>query len=279
MSLAVVIADIAPLYIKPEPMCELADEALYGMTMEVLEARGAYRRVRTHYRYEGWAPAACLLEDGAAAAAWERSPKLVVQKPYIDVLNEPKVRGIRLQSMPRGALLCPESAPDESLWRAVRLADGRQGYAKETYLAPPAPLWQGGGEEQLRRAVCDTALSYLGCQYRWGGKTPLGIDCSGLVSMAYLMHGVVIYRDAGFKKGFALKKITLEQAKPGDLLFFPGHVAMYLGDGRFIHSTGHTGTEGVILSSLVADAPDYREDLLHTMQAVGSVFEGEEATG
>lgn len=279
MSLAVVTADIAPLYTEPGPLCELADEALYGMTVEVLDVRGDYRRVRTHYRYEGWTPAACLREDDAAAAAWDAAPKLVVLRPYIDVLHQPRVRGIRLQSMPRGALLCPAGAPDESLWRAVHLADGRQGYAKETYLAPAAPPWQGGGEERLRRAVCDTALSYLGAQYRWGGKTPLGIDCSGLVSMAYLMHGVVIWRDAGFKPGFALKKITLEQAKPGDLLFFPGHVAMYLGGGRFIHSTGHTGTEGVILSSLNADAPDYREDLLRTMQAVGSVFEGEEVPG
>lgn len=277
MSLAVVIADIAPLYTKPEPMCELADEALYGMTVEVLETHGNYRRVRTHYRYEGWTPAACLHEEDAAAAAWNAAPKLVVQKPYIDVLDRPKVQGFCLQSMPRGALLCPESAPDESRWLAVRLADGRRGYAKETYLAPPEPLWQGGDEERLRREVCETALSYLGTQYRWGGKTPLGIDCSGLVSMAYLLHGVVIYRDARFKKGFALKKISLEQAKPGDLLFFPGHVAMYLGDGRFVHATGHTGTEGVILSSLNADAPDYREDLLHTLQAVGSIFEGEEA--
>lgn len=278
MSLAVVIADIAPLYTKPEPMCELADEALYGMTVEVLEASGDYRRVRTHYRYEGWVPAGCLREDDAAAAAWDAAPKLVVQKPYIDVLDRPKVQGGRLQSMPRGALLCPAGVPDESRWQTVRLADGRQGYTKETYLAPPAPPWQGGDEERLRKAVCETALSYLGAQYRWGGKTPLGIDCSGLVSMAYLLHGVVIYRDAAFKQGFALKKITLEQAKPGDLLFFPGHVAMYLGGGRFVHSTGHTGTEGVILSSLDADAPDYREDLLRTMQAVGSIFEGEEVT-
>ena len=276
MSLAVVIADIAPLYTKPEPMCELADEALYGMTVEVLEASGGYRRVRTYYRYEGWVPAACLRE-GDAAAAWSAAPKLVVQKTYIDVLDRPKVQGFCLQSMPRGALLCPAGAPDESRWLAVRLADGRQGYTKETYLAPAVPPWQGGGEEQLRSDVCETALSYLGTQYRWGGKTPLGIDCSGLVSMAYLLHGVTIYRDAHFRRGFALKKITLERAKPGDLLFFPGHVAMYLGDGRFVHSTGHTGTEGVILSSLNPDAPDYREDLLHTLQAVGSIFEGEEA--
>lgn len=68
MSFAVVVSDIAPLYTKPEPLCELADEALYGMVLEVLAREGMYCRVRTHYRYEGWTPARCLLEDGAPAA-------------------------------------------------------------------------------------------------------------------------------------------------------------------------------------------------------------------
>ena len=53
MSFAVVVSDIAPLYTKPEPLCELADEALYGMVLEVLAREGMYCRVRTHYRYEG----------------------------------------------------------------------------------------------------------------------------------------------------------------------------------------------------------------------------------
>lgn len=173
MSFAVVVSDIAPLYTKPEPLCELADEALYGMVLEVLAREGMYCRVRTHYRYEGWTPARCLLEDGALAAQWQSVPKLVVQKPYIDVLNEPKVQGGCLQSMPRGAFLCPEGGPDENQWQPVRLADGRLGYTKATYLAQPAPAWESVGEDELRQRLCGAALSYLGAQYRWGGKTPL----------------------------------------------------------------------------------------------------------
>ena len=68
------------------------------MVVEVLAREGMYCCVRTHYRYEGWTPARCLLEDGALAAQWQSVPKLVVQKPYIDVLNEPKVQGGCLQS-------------------------------------------------------------------------------------------------------------------------------------------------------------------------------------
>ncbi len=272
MSLAIVISDIAPLYTKPEPLCELADEALYGMVVEVLEEKDGYCHVRTHYRYEGWTPARCLLRDEAAAGRWQASEKLCVQKPYMDVLHQPKVQGGCLQAMPRGALVCPEGAPDEKGWQPVRLADGQLGYTKSTYLAKPAPLWTGGGEEALRERLCETALSYLGTQYRWGGKTPLGIDCSGLVSMAYLLNGVIIYRDAHIKDGFVLREIAFSQAGCGDLLFFPGHVAMYLWDGRFIHSTAHPGTEGVIISSLNEGDADYRADLKETMNAVGSIF-------
>ena len=73
MSFAVVVSDIAPLYTKPEPLCELADEALYGMVVEVLAREGMYCRVRTHYRYEGWTPARCLLEDGGRTSRLHQS--------------------------------------------------------------------------------------------------------------------------------------------------------------------------------------------------------------
>lgn len=272
MSLAVVVVDIAPLYVKPEDRSELADEALYGMVVDILERSGDFCRIRTHYRYEGWTPARCLLEDPALIVKWQAADHLIVQKPYIDVLDRPKVQGGLLQSMPRGAVVCPAGKPDADLWQPVYLADGRLGYTKTTYLSAPAPDWTKENEAVLRRKLCETALLYLGAQYRWGGKTPLGIDCSGLVSMAYLLNGIVIYRDAAIKDGFALREISFQDAGPGDLLFFPGHVAMYLGEGKFVHSTGHTGTEGVVLSSLIEGAEDCRPDLKKSMTAVGSVF-------
>jgi hypothetical protein len=81
--------------------------------------------------------------------------------------------------------------------------------------------------------------------------------CSGLVSMAYLLNGVIIYRMLPSSRGLRCMKFHLKQQSRAICCFFPGHVAMYLGEGRFVHSTGHTGTEGVILSSLAEEAPDY----------------------
>ena len=60
--------------------------------------------------------------------------------------------------------------------------------------------------------------------------------------------------------------------KSADLLYFPGHVAMYLGNGKFVHATGHIGDNCVTISSLDPYNDIYRKDLAENITAVGSVF-------
>lgn len=127
-------------------------------------------------------------------------------------------------------------------------------------------------EEAFREAVTRTARTYLGVQYRWGGKSPAGIDCSGLTSMSYMLNGILTFRDAKIVEGFPVHEIPVSEIKKGDLLYFPGHIAMYLGDGRYIHSTGKLGSGGVVINSLRPQDPDYREDLVKCLYAAGSIF-------
>lgn len=139
-------------------------------------------------------------------------------------------------------------------------------------------------EEAFRRNVTETAKLYLGAQYRWAGKTISGIDCSGLCSMAYMLNGVYIFRDARIEEGYPVRELVsaeewkdhraeaLSRMKPGDLLYYKGHIAMYLGEERYIHATGRAGSDGVVINSLNPSAPDYRQDLDEGLLAVGSIF-------
>jgi cell wall-associated NlpC family hydrolase len=82
--------------------------------------------------------------------------------------------------------------------------------------------------------------------------------------MSYYMNGVTIYRDAKMAEGFPVRPVPLSKAGAGDLLFFPGHVAVFIGGGRVIHSSSANG--GVKTEPLSA---------LPEPGAAGSVFGAE----
>ena len=95
------------------------------------------------------------------------------------------------------------------------------------------------------------AKRFLGVPYRWGGSSPSGFDCSGLVRFVYGHFGISLphssYADFGLGR-----YVSRQGLRPGDLVFFDGlgHVGMYVGRGRFIEAP-HSGAR-VQLSSLAA---------------------------
>lgn len=266
----VVAAPVCPLLAEPRPDSPLADQALHGMVVETLGRVGDYWRIRTPYRYEGYAPAGCLCVGDGLADTWAaRSKKTLLHKNAMDVLARPSFQAPTHITLPLGSVVAVEGE-DEDGWQGVRLADGRLGFVRASWLGDcpgsPANL----PEDLLRKRLVETALRYRYAPYRWGGKTPWGIDCSGLAFMAYWLSGMVIWRDAAIRPGFDLVEIQKEQMAQGDLLFFPGHVAMYMGQGRYLHATGHPGSDGVTVNSLDPADPDYRPDLAHAVTHVGS---------
>jgi peptidoglycan DL-endopeptidase CwlO len=96
---------------------------------------------------------------------------------------------------------------------------------------PPANL-SGGHPE-----AATIAMKYLGVPYVWGGSTPGGFDCSGLVMYVYGQLGISLPHYAAAQYGFGTA-VSRDQLQPGDLVFFDGlnHVGIYIGGGEMVHA-------------------------------------------
>lgn len=271
----------------------IEDELLSGWAVWLLPgtALNGWVKVRTHYGYEGY-----LSEDDFRPA--EKSELMRRQDKTrffrigigeADLLDRPKVQGLPAELLLKNAFV-ELLEKEEDGWSRVRTASGREGYVHSKYLSPRKDddsflleeedkdyflkkfLNSEVSENELREKACDSARAYLGVQYRWGGKSSQGLDCSGLAFMSYMENGVLIYRDAHLMEGYPMHPVSRSELKMGDLIFFPGHVAVYLGNGKYIHATAYAETPCVTVNSLNPEDEDYREDLDSKISGYGSLF-------
>jgi peptidoglycan DL-endopeptidase CwlO len=121
-----------------------------------------------------------------------------------------------------------------------------------TTAAPTSPVPLPAGHPE----AATIALRYLGVPYLWGGESPKGFDCSGLVAYVYAQLGITLphYAAAQYQLGVAVPR---DQLQPGDLVFFDAldHVGIYIGGGEFVHAP-HTG-DVVKITSLASYGPGY----------------------
>jgi cell wall-associated NlpC family hydrolase len=135
-----------------------------------------------------------------------------------------------------------QQAPAQALSSTVAPVASSSGTSSGTVSTGPAP-------PPTHSSVVAIAEQYLGVPYRWGGASPSGFDCSGLVMYVFAQVGVSLPHSSYAQYGMG-SPVSRDQLQPGDLVFFDGlgHVGIYVGGGQFIHAP-HTG-DVVRISSL-----------------------------
>lgn len=237
MASAVSRSPIAPVLAEPTVRAEQVTQLVLGETAEVLETSAEWRRVRTSGDgYEGWINAGYLLElDDAAAARWRESASGWCEGAEVEDAGRRMPLPLRARvPVNDGEVLLPGR-------RRARLVGGQvraREQVREAALALAPERW--------------AAERFPGAPYQWGGVTPWGVDCSGLVQTVFAARGRQLPRDSGDQAREG-EPVPLDAFAPGDLLFFANdagrinHVAFAAADSTLVHSTIACG--GVVVES------------------------------
>ena len=229
------------MYLYPDKKSEVTDELLYGTSViSVDESYSGYLFCKTDYGYTGYVDVSHL------SPKKHKGEKYVVTSPFCDVYSIPEYRFSPIMTLPRGSIIEGEKKKCRDD-RFMCVKSGEKEFFVPSYnIAESTALSRFYTSDKKRSQIVKTAFSYLGTPYRWGGKSTYGIDCSGFVFMSYTLCGLPLYRDAEFDRRY-VTQIPFSALQPADLVYYNGHVTMYIGDGEYIHSSATLG--GVRISS------------------------------
>ena len=267
----VVNVSVANIRSKPGHSQELATQALLGTPLQVLTKEENWYLVRTPDRYLGY------LESGAFTPMqiidfeqWKNNSQVVYTADMGMIYQEPDLSATPVSDIVAGCIL--QKGLVKSGFQEVGFPDGRSGYLPEgTYT--DFQTWLATRDPSVPNII-RTAHQFLGRPYLWGGTSGKGMDCSGFTKMVFYLNGLLLPRDASQQVmvGTPVKtKQRLEECQPGDLLFFGyppegnrgeriTHVAIYLGNGKFINAA-----EGrVQIQSLKQGDADFAAQRLET---------------
>ena len=215
-----VVAPTAPLRRRPAPDAPLDTEALMGEGVEIFDEADGYAWVRLAAdSYVGYLPLSVLAEDAPAPTHRVISVRTFVY-PGPDLKLPP------LSFLSLGAGVAATGASERGY---VPIASG--GFVFAGHLAP---------QETHEIDWVSTAERLVGVPYLWGGKSSLGIDCSGLVQLSLAASGIAAPRDSDQQEAGLGEELARDaDLRRGDLVFWRGHVGVMVDSERLLHANGH----------------------------------------
>ena len=214
---------IIPMRNEAADQAEMVNQILFGEHFKVLEVRKKWSRIRlAHDSYEGWICNKQWIEIEDDIYKQLDKDIATITTDILDIIlknqHQPIVIGSILPSYKSGhAIINNEMYQFDGLTTP--------GYAQKEKLV-------------------ENALMYLNAPYLWGGRSPLGIDCSGFTQMVYRLQGIDLPRDAYQQAEVGTTLSFVEESEPGDLAFFDNtegeiiHVGIIMENNHIIHASG-----------------------------------------
>ena len=196
----------------------MVSQLLYGDCYKIIDKRKKWFKIRMEWDgYEGWIT--------------ELQTNKVSEEIYNEIISNDKIISSDMMNYVSNQdnLIFP--IPIGSDLRALKKLNHT--FNGETY-----------SPEADKKKLSKTAFMYLNSPYLWGGRTPLGIDCSGFTQIVYKINGVKLSRDAHEQANQGQTLSFIEESEAGDLAFFDDpegkivHVGLLLKDHYIIHAHG-----------------------------------------
>ena len=230
MSYGIADLSIVPMRSEKSERSEMVSQILFGEVFEILEVDEKWVYVRMlHDRYEGWIDRKMYLEVTEEFIGKYKAEVPVLATEVFNIVVKDGDYGNKL-------------VVSGSVFPFFDATTKKMQIGGDTYTL--VSKMKDVGIDSLRDLIIGYALMYYNTPYLWGGRSPYGIDCSGLSQIVYRMAGIDLPRDASQQVTLGQNYSFLEEAMPGDLAFFGDetgaitHVGIIWEQNRIIHASG-----------------------------------------
>jgi hypothetical protein len=252
MKYAICTVSAAPVRKEDAHRSEMTSQLLFGETMEVLEEKGDWLRIKSmHDGYEGWLTHHLVEEIEELFAI---TPVQFVTTGLVNPLTLPN----ELVNLPMGSSLTGYDEETRLLWDGQHKYHGTYRNVKDKYDLDL--LWR-------------TVHAWINAPYLWGGRTFMGVDCSGFVQVVFKVLGISLLRDAYQQATQGTAVENLADAKAGDVAFFHNeagkiiHVGILLSNEEIIHASGKVRVDKINTTGIINSANGKRTHQLNCIRS------------
>lgn len=271
---------VANLRIQPDHTAEMVSQAILGTPVLVLKRKDSWLLIQTPDRYLAWTEESSVaLMKTEEINGWKQADRVIYRVNAGWLYSSPAKTDV-VGDLVNGSIVVKSG--EEGLYYKILMPDGREGYIHKAE-ALDFDSWAGGisctGEH-----ICNTAESYMGIPYLWGGTSSRAADCSGFVQAVFFNNGLILPRDASLQGNYGSPvdlSTGTELLHKGDLLFFGQkegssgritHVAIYLGNSLYIHASGRVKINSLDSTRLNYD-PYRKKSLIMARRMIGRTGE------